>query len=225
METTTQSQRRPRESEGDVKSLRRNGKGSRSRSQQPFLLQPESIEPPFAFLISNNTRPLYTTTQSSTSPPTITQSCIILPLAIAYWWFRTKRAAVNIARGLLPAAATACQDDVSFDDEANEYTTWEEVIQQEQRDPSLRFVRWIKGRSSRQQKTQRVRVMSRRTLHRGSTATDEALMPSESSSSDVWNLIQSESIEMCTVASPASGRRTSSSQQMHPNKNEIIVDR
>jgi hypothetical protein len=133
---------------------------------------------------------IYTGPHSSENTPLIAHGCLLIPMGIMFWWYWTKRAAHGVLRRLLlaPASGTTnttiptdsyhCHGGVASHlhesssnfigpteaPEADQFQSWEEVAEQEHQDPSLRFVRWIKGKNHSSRK--RLRAMSKRALKR-----------------------------------------------------------
>lgn len=133
----------------------------------------------------------------------IAHGCLLIPVAVAFWWYWTKKQARRVMRRItrhsdpcgpsvdLPQVHSVSSQDETTDRTAEEvppyaasandkFTSWEDVRDHETEDHSVRFVRWIKGKNSKARR--RMEAVSRFTLRRqqqqqGNKSTSAAATP------------------------------------------------
>ena len=148
--------------------------------------------------------------------PLVSHSCMIIPVFFGIWWFYFRRKASQVFRKLM--VKNTPQDDRRKRDIADEeFSTWEEVMDQNSNDPSIRFVRWIKTRDLSQppaRQRNKVKQVTRNTMRKAELATpmmdvivDEEGSGSVASEVDKWQCLKEvgmDGIELCSMGSPIS---------------------
>lgn len=111
----------------------------------------------------------------------VAYGCLFVPVVFAAWWYWTRRGARKFVRKLMlttsnmrsPSCDSAAIDNSMADDtshapptrasSSDQFRSWNDVVEQESPDMSVRFVRWIKGNHSASGKRQ-MNAVSKRTL-------------------------------------------------------------
>jgi hypothetical protein len=101
------------------------------------------------------------------SEPIIKYNCLLIPVVFMAWWYWTKRKARQVYFNLIRAEPPPDHD--SEDDDT--YTSWEEVTEKNIPDPSLHFVRWIRGKDSHR-RSHSIQLSSLRTMRLASRMSD-----------------------------------------------------
>lgn len=147
----------------------------------------------------------------------ISYNCLLVPVVVAFWWYWTRKTARKVVSRLFVTSGNeTCHNDESNGFEYDEFSSWNEVTDQEQ-DTSVRLVRWIKRNDTSVRKRAEMNKTTRRTLRLNSSPKlsepifegKEGCMPSASVGQ--WQFLQDfdvDGIELCVMPNTASDGST-----------------